>query len=607
MAKTLYKARIKHRKDTTANWNSKNPILLDGEFGFEVLANGSGKFKVGDGITAWVNLPYLPMPLDNDSHVYLDGVKAAAASSASTATAKASIATTKATEASSSASSALASKNAAASSANLASSQASIAATKAAASASSATFAATSASTATQKASEAGSYATNAANSAKQAAQSAAQSDIGTHNTDASAHRNLKAVDADKADGVTVTNLGDFKGKTIGELKAALKNWVMSSNSVFKVCRFAGVSTNSIINWDLENTIITDGIVWTATTIAANSYKTYNRILISSYATPLFVAILSSGEWLKLLEIPLKGNLISSINGVSTVNGGAVDLSSVFLKLSGGTLTGTLKLNKINTCSNAEALELCGGNGAYSNRVGSGFILYGKDASNNLAGRFYLYATDGVNFKDLSGYPNGVLVWDNKHIVRSVNNINADVAGNVTVPLGYLPLTGGAMSGGIINKTANTGVLEINGGAGSWSTKQGGGVIVYGKEVQNNYLVGGFLLYSTDGTDRHQLAGTQNGALKWDNKEIERINSFNSNCIRFESGLQICSTNSLDCNATAISWTFPMPFVVDPVVVASCSAKNTKVGVYSITKTKVDIQIDSTGGRIRAVAIGRWK
>lgn len=243
-----------------------------------------------------------------------------------------------------------------------------------------------------------------------------------------------KAVDAEKADGVTVTNLGNFKGKTIGELKTALKNWLMSSDSAAKTCRFAGVSTNSIINWDLENTIITDGIVWTATTIAANSYKTYNRILISSYATPLFVAILSSGEWLKLLEIPLKGNLISSINGVSTVNGGAVDLSSVFLKLSGGTLTGTLKLNKINTCSNAEALELCGGNGAYSNRVGSGFILYGKDASNNLAGRFYLYATDGVNFKDLSGYPNGVLVWDGKHIVRRVHGQYADSNGAVNIP-----------------------------------------------------------------------------------------------------------------------------------------------------------------------------
>ena len=179
MAKTLYKARIKHRKDTTANWNSKNPILLNGEFGFEVLTNGSGKFKVGDGVTAWVNLPYLPMPLDNDSHVYLDGIKASAASSASLASSQAGIAATKATEASSSASSALASKNAAASSASLASSQANIAATKAAASASSATSAAASASTATQKASEAGSYATNAANSAKQAAQSAAQSQSG--------------------------------------------------------------------------------------------------------------------------------------------------------------------------------------------------------------------------------------------------------------------------------------------------------------------------------------------------------------------------------------------------------------------------------------------
>ena len=140
----------------------------------------------------------------------------------------------------------------------------------------------------------------------KQDVESAKQ-DVVAHNTDASAHRNLKAVDAEKADGVTVTDLGNFKGKTIGELKAALKNWIMSSNSVVKMCSFGGVSANSIINWDSENTIIEDGIIWTATTIAANSYETYNRILISSYSEPLFVAVLWNGEWLKLLEIPLKG------------------------------------------------------------------------------------------------------------------------------------------------------------------------------------------------------------------------------------------------------------------------------------------------------------
>lgn len=142
--------------------------------------------------------------------------------------------------------------------------------------------------------------------STKQLVESAKQ-DVVAHNTDASAHRNLKAVDAEKADGVTVTDLGNFKGKTIGELKAALKNWIMSSNSVVKMCSFGGVSANSIINWDSENTIIEDGIIWTATTIAANSYETYNRILISSYSEPLFVAVLWNGEWLKLLEIPLKG------------------------------------------------------------------------------------------------------------------------------------------------------------------------------------------------------------------------------------------------------------------------------------------------------------
>ena len=46
---------IRDRRDTADNWTSKNPVLADGEHGYE---KGTGKFKIGDGRTAWVNLPY---------------------------------------------------------------------------------------------------------------------------------------------------------------------------------------------------------------------------------------------------------------------------------------------------------------------------------------------------------------------------------------------------------------------------------------------------------------------------------------------------------------------------------------------------------------------
>lgn len=47
--------RIQHRRDQGADWASVNPILLDGEFGFNLT---NGLFKIGDGINAWNALPY---------------------------------------------------------------------------------------------------------------------------------------------------------------------------------------------------------------------------------------------------------------------------------------------------------------------------------------------------------------------------------------------------------------------------------------------------------------------------------------------------------------------------------------------------------------------
>lgn len=46
---------IQWRSDTAANWTSANPILAQGEAGFEVNTN---KLKVGDGVTAWISLAY---------------------------------------------------------------------------------------------------------------------------------------------------------------------------------------------------------------------------------------------------------------------------------------------------------------------------------------------------------------------------------------------------------------------------------------------------------------------------------------------------------------------------------------------------------------------
>lgn len=51
--------RIQWRRDTAAAWTTANPILFEGEAGFET---NTLKVKVGDGVTAWNSLTYLTAP-----------------------------------------------------------------------------------------------------------------------------------------------------------------------------------------------------------------------------------------------------------------------------------------------------------------------------------------------------------------------------------------------------------------------------------------------------------------------------------------------------------------------------------------------------------------
>lgn len=58
--------RLKVRRDTAARWSTANPILADGEIGFEKVSN---KLKIGDGAAHWNDLPYVvggspSIPLD---------------------------------------------------------------------------------------------------------------------------------------------------------------------------------------------------------------------------------------------------------------------------------------------------------------------------------------------------------------------------------------------------------------------------------------------------------------------------------------------------------------------------------------------------------------
>ena len=51
----MLKARIQLKKDTSEAWRINNPVLLDGEAGYESDTN---LMKVGDGIHRWLKLDY---------------------------------------------------------------------------------------------------------------------------------------------------------------------------------------------------------------------------------------------------------------------------------------------------------------------------------------------------------------------------------------------------------------------------------------------------------------------------------------------------------------------------------------------------------------------
>lgn len=81
VANKTFNTRIKNKRDTSANWTSKDPVLLDGELIIVDTASGETRFKIGDGTKKYSQLPFQDDILRN-SKVDLDaGVYTATASS----------------------------------------------------------------------------------------------------------------------------------------------------------------------------------------------------------------------------------------------------------------------------------------------------------------------------------------------------------------------------------------------------------------------------------------------------------------------------------------------------------------------------------------------
>ncbi len=62
--------KIQIRRDSAANWSSANPILSDGEMGFE---RDTKQFKVGNGVDTWNVLEYTVSESGGGEDLFIDG------------------------------------------------------------------------------------------------------------------------------------------------------------------------------------------------------------------------------------------------------------------------------------------------------------------------------------------------------------------------------------------------------------------------------------------------------------------------------------------------------------------------------------------------------
>ena len=183
---------------------------------------------------------------------------------------------------------------------------------------------------------------------------------------------------------------------------------------------------------------------------------------------------------------------------------------------------------------------------------------------------------------------------------------------------GYLPVTGGTMTGNIFtnsadfrlvnNHTNNSGRLFFMGGNGSGA---GASMALFGAGYAS--ANGYFTVTAHNGTDSVVLQGRPNGTLTWGGKNIERVESSGTNYIRYVSGLQICwgiVTGTANTSSTAI--TFPQAFVNNSYfgyanTVTSSSTVNVNVGSYSTTGMTAYHTNTSSVPVVRWIAIGKWQ
>lgn len=224
----------------------------------------------------------------------------------------------------------------------------------------------------------------------------------------------------------------------------------------------------------------------------------------------------------------------------TTLEQAKADASQKYLPLTGGALSGSS--STIRRTVDDDCINIYSG----TQPKGACLIMSGKDRP-TWGGEFHLLSTDDTHEYRLIGTPRGTLTWGDRNLIRSVNKIDADNNGNVSLPLPYLPLAGGKMSGSIRNNS-NSGTLELYGGD---NFKNGATIQLMGKDYPDYELNGGIALITVDknGGQSNRLNLQSDGTLTW---RFTEINPVGEVCFFASSSIP---TGYLLCNGAAVSRT----------------------------------------------------
>ena len=292
-----------------------------------------------------------------------------------------------------------------------------------------------------------------------------------------------------------------------------------------------------------------------ASTSASNALKSAQDAAVS--ASNANASALAAGSAATEAAQTAAANSITAHNANSNAHSG------VLLSCAGGTMT-----SRINTSYPVFAgrtdddlyIYLYGGS---DRGKGAHLLLCGQNYSAS-KGTFRLSASADNTTKELYGDPSGRLVWDSKNIVRSVDGVNADGAGNVNITaanVGALPLSGGKLTGVPLYRDVDNSYIQLAGGS---SSSGGAYFVAYGKDHAS--YGGRAIMYANDGTKSSVLTLFPDGQATIAGRNIVRsvggktadaagnVDLHGIGMPNYAAGVDVLSSYASGWTATADGW-----------------------------------------------------